>query len=147
MHSALTADRPGSGGTWSHLRTAAEIALVFLVFFIQGARPAPDVNEPHYLGKARHYWVATWCPDDFFCNTADAHQVFYWTFGWLSAWTSLATMAWCGRVLTWALLAWAWRRLSWSLVPGRWYCVLSAALFVTLVDRFEMAGEWIIGGV
>jgi hypothetical protein len=134
-------------GRRSRQWAAAEVGLIFLVFFIHGAWAAPDVNEPHYLSKARHYWDATWCASDFFCNTGDAHQVFYWTFGWLSLWLPLGALAWCGRLATWALLAWAWRRLSWALVPGRLYAVLSAALFVALNDRLHMSGEWVIGGV
>lgn len=128
-------------------RAAAEVTLIFLVFFIQAAWPAPEVNEPHYLGKARHYWDPTWCPHDFLCQSADAHQVFYWTFGWLSRWLSLPALAWCGRVLTWGLLAWAWRRLNVALVPGFLFSVVSAALFVTLNERLQMAGEWVVGGV
>jgi hypothetical protein len=124
-----------------------EIALIFLVLFMEGAWQAPETNEPHYLSKARHYWDASWCADDFFCNSADAHQVFYWTFGWLSVWLPFGALAWCGRLTTWWLMAWAWRRLSWALLPANYYAVLSAALLVTLVGRFSMAGEWLIGGV
>jgi len=123
------------------------VGLIFLVFFIHGAWPAPLVNETHYLAKARHYWDPSWCAGDFFCGTADAHQVFYWSFGWLSRVMPLPAMAWCGRLLTWGLLAWAWRRLSAALVPAALYAVLSAALFVTLNDRCQMAGEWVVGGV
>src|SRR5207244_3162725 len=121
--------------------------LIFAVFFIQGAWPAPEVNEPHYLSKARHYWDPSWCAGDFFCNTADAHQMFYWSFGWISRALPLPALAWCGRLLTWALLAWAWRRLSIALVNVRWFSVLSAALAVMLIARTNMAGEWLIGGV
>jgi hypothetical protein len=124
-----------------------EVTLIFLIFFVQGAWAAPDVNEPHYLSKAKHYWDAGWCAGDFFCNSADAHQVFYWTVGWLSQWLSLPALAWCGRIATWVLLAWAWRRLSVALTPARWYAVLSAGLFVAFNDRLHMAGEWVIGGV
>ncbi|HEX3727930.1 MAG TPA: hypothetical protein VHV08_16880, partial [Pirellulales bacterium] len=99
------------------------------------------------MSKAEHYWDANWCARDFFCGTADAHQVFYWTFGWLSRWLPLAELAWCGRVLTWGLLAWAWQRLSWSLVPVPLLGVLTAAIWVALNDRCAMAGEWLIGGV
>ena len=126
---------------------AGEIALVFLVFFVQGAFPVPGANEPHYLSKARHYWQPEWCAGDFFLSTSDAHAVFYWMFGWFARWLPLEATAWCGRLLTWSLLAWAWTRLSWSLVPAPLYAVFSAALLVTLNDRFQMAGEWLIGGV
>ena len=125
----------------------AEIVLVFLVFFIHGAWQVPEVNEPHYLGKAKHYWDATWAPRDFFLGTADAHEAFYVAFGWLTLWLPLPAVAWCGRIITWALMAIAWRRLSVALVPGALYSVLSAALFVALISRFHMAGEWVIGGV
>lgn len=142
MNATHEMDRPADGR-----RVAAEVVLIFLVFFIQAGWPAPEVNEPHYLAKARHYWDPAWCPRDFLCESADAHQTFYWTFGWLSRWLPLAAMAWLGRLLTWGLLAWAWRRLSVALVPGYMFSVLSAALFVTLNERLQMAGEWVIGGV
>ncbi len=125
----------------------AEIALVFAVFFIQGAVPVPQVNEPNYLGKAIHYWNPDWASGDFFLETTDSHAVFYFTFGWLSLWLSPTVLAWTGRILTWALLAWAWQRLSYSVAPRRWFSVLTAALAVCMIERCHMAGEWLIGGV
>jgi hypothetical protein len=121
--------------------------LVLAVFFVQGASPVPDVNEPYYLGKAIHYWNPSWAEGDFFLGTKDSHEVFYYTFGWLSLWLSPRALAWVGRVLTWGLLAWAWRRLSFALVPRRWCSVLTAALLVCLIERCNMAGEWVVGGV
>jgi hypothetical protein len=135
--------RHGSRRWW----VAADVGLIFLIFFIQGAWPAPEGNEAHYLSKTRHYWDASWCANDFFCSTADAHQVFYITLGWLSLWMPLPAVAWCGRLLTWSLLACGWQRLSTALVPRPLYAVLSAALFVTLNEHCQMSGEWIIGGV
>jgi hypothetical protein len=146
MHSSA-ADSHVSPARRQRWACAAEIGLIFLVFFIHGAWPTPDANEPHYLGKARHFWDPAWCAGDFFLNTANAHAMFYWSFGWLSRWLPLASWAWTGRLLVWALTAWAWRRLSWSLVPASWYAILSAALLVALNDRFQMSGEWLIGGV
>jgi len=125
---------------------AMEVALIFLVFFIHAGWPAPEVNEPHYLGKARHYWDPTWATGDFFLGTADAHAVFYLTSGWLTLWLPLPAVAWIGRIVTWLLLAWAWRRLSAAIVPAPLFSILSAALFVTLSGRFHMAGEWVVGG-
>lgn len=128
-------------------RRVVEVLLIFAVFSLHGAWPAPDVNEAHYLSKAKHYWNPTWCQSDFFVNTADAHQVFYWTFGWLTRYLSLPITAWVGRLLTWGLLAFAWRRLSWAVVPRNWWAVLAAVLFVSLNENAHMAGEWIVGGV
>ncbi|MEE9602578.1 MAG: DUF6798 domain-containing protein [Thermoguttaceae bacterium] len=127
--------------------TAAEIALVFVIFFIQGAWPVPEVNEPYYLGKAIGFWNPDWVRGDFFLDSADSHMVFYLSFGWLSLWLSPPALAWFGRLLTWGLLAWSWRRLSFALLPRRWFSVLSAAVFVCLADRCHMAGEWVIGGL
>lgn len=130
----------------AHLWCVPEIALIFLVFFIHAGWPVPDVNEPHYLGKAKHYWDPNWAAGDFFLGTADAHTVFYLTSGWLTLWLPLPAVAWIGRLVTWLLLAWSWRRLSVALVPVQLLSVLSAALFVTLIARFHMAGEWVVGG-
>jgi hypothetical protein len=130
-----------------HSPVLAEILLVFAIFLIQGAGAVPEVNEPYYLGKAIHYWNPSWAQGDFFLNSKDSHEVFYYTFGWLSLWLSPWALAWFGRVLTWGLLAWAWRRLSFALIPRRWCSVLTAALLVCLIERCQMAGEWVVGGV
>jgi hypothetical protein len=128
-------------------RRCVEIALVFAVFYLHGAWPTPDVNETGYLTKAEHFWNPNAFAHDFFCNTGDAHVVFYWTFGWLTTLgLSLDTVAWIGRIVTWLLLAIAWRGLSYSVVPKAWLAVLTAELFVLLTEQTHMAGEWIIGG-
>jgi hypothetical protein len=146
VNRASTSDvSPGSGPpSWL---AAVEVALVFAVFFLQGAWPVPDVNEPYYLGKAIHFWNPDWIPEDPFLDSADTHKVFYFTFGWLSLWLSPLWLAWGGRILTWALLAWAWHRLSFAFLPLRWLSVLTAALFVCLLERYHVAGEWVVGGV
>ncbi len=125
----------------------AEIALVFAVFFVQGAWPAPDVNEPNYLGKAIHFWNQDWAPHDFFLGTTDTHWVFYFTFGWLSRWLGPTALAWTGRVLTWGLLAWAWRRLSFAVAPRAWLSPVTAAWMAAMIQHGNLAGEWVIGGV
>jgi hypothetical protein len=123
-----------------------ESVAIFALFALQGASPPPDVNEPYYLGKAAHYWNPDWGKGDFFLESADAHQSFYYSCGWLTRWMPLPAVAWTGRLITWALLAWAWRRLSWILVPRPGWAILTAALFAMLSERCPMAGEWVIGG-
>ncbi len=145
MEPLLAHDRHSSLA--SSLRRWAPFVLTFAVFFIQGAWPAPDVNEPYYLCKAVHYWNPQFIAGDPFLQSANSHLLFYLGFGWLSRWLDLPALAWCGRLLTWLLLAWAWCRLSRVVVPRWWAAPLGAALLVCLQDRFHMAGEWIIGGV
>ena len=128
-------------------RVAAEILLILLVFAIHAGWPVPDDNEAHYLTKAKHYWTPDWGAGDFFLESADAHQTFYWVFGWLSLYLPLPALAWAGRFLTWGLLAAGWQRLSWTVIPRPWISVLSASLFAVLNEKAHMAGEWVIGGV
>jgi hypothetical protein len=128
-------------------RILLEISLIFAVFFLQGAWPVPDVNEPYYLGKAIHYWNLAWAAGDFFLDSKDTHQVFYFIFGWLSLWLTPTALAWTGRIVTWWLLAWSWRRLSFAILPRLGWSIFSAALFAMLMERFYMADEWVIGGV
>ena len=123
-----------------------EILLIFLCFVLFAGQLPPDVNESHYLTKAKHFWNPDWCPDDIFLSSSFAHWFFYVTTGWLTKIMSLAAVAWTGRVVTWFLLAVAWRRLSWNLIQVRWVSVVSAALFLLLNERFHLAGEWVVGG-
>ena len=128
-------------------QAAIEVGLIFVLFFVLAGGAPPDVNEAHYLAKAKHYWNPQWCQGDFFLESADAHLVFYWTLGWLTQFLSLTATAWIGRCLTWLLLAWAWQRLSEAIVPGRLVALLTAALFAMFLRCGHMAGEWVIGGV
>ena len=124
-----------------------ETGVIFLLCYLKAGWPPPDANEAHYLAKARHYWDAGWCADDFFLNSADAHVTFYWTFGWFAALVSLPTAAWVGRLITWLLMAWSWQRLSFAIAPIRYAAILSGGLMIVLSTVGHMAGEWIIGGV
>jgi hypothetical protein len=127
--------------------TGLEIAWIVLLFFLFGGAAAPDVNEPHYLSRAKHFWDPDFCRGDLFLESADAHPVFFATFGWITRWVSLPESAWIGRFVGWALLAAAWHRLSFTLVPRPGASLLSAALWVTLIQRGQMSGEWLIGGI
>jgi hypothetical protein len=123
-----------------------ETLLIFAIFCLQGAWPVPEVNEPYYLGKAIHYWNPQWASGDLFLQTPDAHTVFYFTAGWLSLLLKPTALAWTLRLITWALLAWSWQRLGAAVVPRAWASVLTATLFVFLLQHFNMAGEWVVGG-
>jgi hypothetical protein len=143
----MTIAQDSTTQTRSSIRTVLEIALVFVVFFLHGAWPTPDVNETNYVIKALHFWNSDTYAGDFFLGTADAHVGYYWLFGWITQWMSLDAAAWVGRIATWLLLAIAWRGLSFAVVPKAWFAVLSAELFVLLNEQVHMAGEWVIGGV
>ena len=123
-----------------------EVLLIFAAFAVEAAWPAPDTNEPHYLGKAKHFWNQAWVPYDFFFDAPhgrayphllESHEVFYLTTGWLSRCLTLAQFAWCGRLATCVLMACTWRRLSVALLPVRWSAPLSAALFVAPKQSFS----------
>jgi hypothetical protein len=124
-----------------------EVVLIAMLYFLYAGSAPPDVNEAHYLCKAKNFWQPDWCRRDFFLASADAHWVFYWTVGWLTKYFSLATTAWIGRWLTWIGLAIAWWRLGRSLFPRRWVALLTAGIALVLWDQCHMAGEWVVGGV
>jgi hypothetical protein len=143
----LTEITPSSGSDRQRpWQRTCEVLLIFLVFFAIAGDPAPHQNEPYYLCRLKHFWNPSWCPGDFFLTSADAHATFVWTFGWVTKLLSLTATAWTGRVFVWSLLAWAWQRLSWRIVPRPLFSVLSAAIWVVLIDRCNLAGEWVVGG-
>ena len=127
-------------------RRTIETLLIFSLFAVYAGQIPPDVNESHYLTKAKHGWDPLWCPDDIFLASSFSHWLFYQLFGWLNQFFSLPVVAWIGRIITWLLLAFGWQRLSSSLIKPPGLSVISAALFLVLNDRFHLAGEWVVGG-
>jgi hypothetical protein len=134
--------QPG-GWKWASI----EVVLIVAVLALHAGLQVPEVNEPNYLAKAKHYWNPAWCSRDFFLNSADAHVVFYWTFGWTTLLFPLPVVAVIGRLLTYTLLAAGWRALSFAVAPRQFLAVLSAGLVVCFNYHFHMAGEWLVGGV
>ncbi len=132
-----------------------EVTVITALFAAAGSWPVPDTNEAHYLTKARHAVDPSWCPDDFFLSTGDAHVVFFRLVGPLAAARPLEEVAWIGRLLGWLLLAIAVRQVAAVVIdrePGSagwrgslWH-VLAAALFSLLVRVTPASGEWVIGG-
>ena len=130
----------------SVLWRSIEVILIFGCLLTFAGQIPPDVNESHYLPKAKHFWDPTWCAGDLFLGSSFSHWLFYVTTGWLTRFFTLAATAWIGRIVTWLLFAYAWQRLSWRVIPIRWLSIFSAILFLLLNNRFHMAGEWVVGG-
>lgn len=124
-----------------------EVLLLVGLFYLFSPSQPPGTNEPHYLCKAKSFWDPTFCPDDVFLQSADAHYLFYFTLGWLTSFLSLPVAAVTGRIICWAAIAIGWRMLSFSIVDRPFYSVLSAGLAMALIQHFHFAGEWLIGGV
>ncbi|MDR2644019.1 MAG: hypothetical protein LBC74_14660 [Planctomycetaceae bacterium] len=129
------------------LSDICEVWILFFIFCVFGGTPVPDVNEPYYIGKAIHFWDSNWVIDDTFLDSKDSHWAFYFLFGWLSFFMSPYWMAITGRFLTWFLLALAWRHLCFTIIRVRWSSVPAGLAMAYYVSEFNMAGEWIIGGV
>ncbi len=123
------------------------LVLALFATFAAWRSPIPGVNEPHYLGKAKHFWDPAWCARDLFLNSSDAHWVFFATIGPLTRVCSLDQVAWIGRILVWSGLAFAWVRLAKLFVRRTPYIVAAAALFVALQATGDLSGEWLLGGV
>ncbi len=123
-----------------------EWLLITAVFAAAGAWPVPDVNEAHYLSKARHAFDPSWCEGDFFLESREAHGLFFRLLGPLAGTVSLATAAWIGRWAGWLFLAAGFRHAVRPLVAAGWKRLLAAALFSLAIRSTTMAGEWLIGG-
>jgi hypothetical protein len=128
------------------LVAVAEIAAVLAIFAAAGAWPTPDVNESHYLTKARHFVDPSWCAGDFFLESSAAHGLFYRLMGPLAATTSLELAAWIGRWLGWLSLAIGFRHAVRPLLTTTAARVLAAAVFSLASQHTTAAGEWMIGG-
>ena len=124
----------------------AEVTLTVIFFALIVGQAAPDVNESHYLTKAKHYWNPSYCEGDIFLSSSFSHLAFYATTGWLTKFVSLSTYAWIGRFAAWTLIAIGWRRVCRQLFDFPMMAVLSAVFFVLLNQRFHLAGEWVVGG-
>lgn len=109
--------------------------------------PIPAVNEPHYLGKAKHFWDPTWCTGDLFLDSSNPHQFFYVVFGWLTLFCSLETAALIGRIGGLAVVALGWQRLTQTLTGERWAGLLALPVFLTLQSLGNWSGEWLVGGI
>ena len=141
-HSTDPGFHPRSNPGW----TVVEVILGFAVIFLICGERAPDINESHYLTKAKHFWNPAWCPNDFFLQSADAHFIYFLSLGWVTKFFSLSTSAWLLRGLNWLLFAWAWQRFSARLIPGKFNSVLTLLGFLFAIKHLHLAGEWIVGG-
>ena len=127
-------------------RVFAEWLLISLVFAAAGAWPTPDVNEAHYLAKARHADDPAWCAGDFFLESPEAHGLFFRLLAPLAAAVPLSTAAWIGRWAGWFLLAAGFRYAAAAVLPAGWRRLLAAVVFSLAIRSTTMAGEWLIGG-
>ena len=125
----------------------AVILLLFLAICLQGAWPVPDVNESHYVAKMIAFWNRDWVENDPFLESANAHPFFYLVFGWPSRYLEPEVFTWVGRVVGWLLLACGWYALAEPLLTSPSKILFSGILFVCLQERFNMAGEWVVGGL
>ncbi|TWT29990.1 hypothetical protein Enr8_46470 [Blastopirellula retiformator] len=142
---AETSPAPVQPGDWrSFLLETAAITLIFALYV---ATLGPEVNEPHYLCKAKHYWNPDWLKNDFFLSAPGAHYTFYWTLGSLTLLFPLPVVAWIGRLISWLALAAAWRYLSFTLIPRRLCSIATAAIWLATMHYGHLAGEWLVGGV
>lgn len=125
------------------------VSLLFAAFMAYSVLriPVPGVNEPHYLTKSRHFWLPEWCAGDMFLESANAHQFFYQTVGWLAAAFSFEQAAWIGRALALLLLAFGWDRLLSCLTGTRSGSLWAAWLFLLFHAFGNFSGEWLVGGV
>ncbi len=126
---------------------ALEVLCLWLLMFVHGGELAPGINEAHYLVKAKGFWEPQWCPADLFAHSGKAHMVFDFTFGYLTHLFSLDTAAWIGRAIGWWMLSIGLLMLTRRITSVRWLSVIVALGWMVGVDGFNLAGEWVVGGI
>lgn len=122
------------------------LVILGLCFVYAGDAP-PNVNEAHYLAKAKNFWDPTWCHNDLFVASGKAHAVFYWVFGWPTLWFSLSTSAWIGRFVGWGLLAAGLLRLCGAMRLPYGMGPLVTLVWIAGLQQGNLAGEWVVGGI
>jgi hypothetical protein len=128
-------------------RLPAAVVFGMLLAYSAIQAPVPAVNEPQYLGKAKHFWDPAWCPGDFFLDSSNPHLFFYVAVGWLTRLVSLDATAWIARVAGYGLLAAGWTALGRRVAGSSWAAVPSAAVFLLLASLANLSGEWLVGGI
>lgn len=113
---------------------------------IYGGTVCPDVNESHYMTKAKYFWNPSFCPNDLFLNSSDAHWFFFVTFGLATKFESLVLATWLGRIVCWFSLAYGWCRFATLIAPIRLAGSVSVLLFLAALHWGPLAGEWVVGG-
>ncbi|MCH2371802.1 MAG: hypothetical protein MK324_14900 [Pirellulales bacterium] len=122
----------------------SEVVLLVLVFALSHGNPPPDVNEAHYLVKAKHYWDSGFCPTDFFLSSADAHLCFYWVFGWLTLLFELPVVAWIGRIISWILIGSALVTLGRKVTKGILTGLFFGTVFVLLTENATLRASGLL---
>jgi hypothetical protein len=107
----------------------------------------PDVNEAHYLVKAKQFQDPAWCREDLFASSHQTHWLFYLTAGWPTTILGLEAVAWCGRLISWLITSWGlircFRALGWT----DWQAIAFAPWVVISNLHLHLAGEWFVGGM
>lgn len=129
------------------VRATWETFLLVLLFFSVAGNSPPGINEAHYLVKAKHFWDPTWLADDVFASSRNAHTAFFATIGALTQWFDLTITAWIGRLVGWTLLAAGLYHFCWQLFRTRYAALAVAVIWIVGVERANLAGEWVVGGI
>ncbi len=124
------------------------LAAILLAGMLGGlvVSPPPDVNEAHYLTKAKRFWDDSFCQSDLFVSSYETHWLYYATHGWFCRFLSFQNVAWIGRVVAWLTTAIALILLNRVFWPRLSVILVLACLATVLNMHFNLAGEWFVGG-
>jgi hypothetical protein len=140
-------DGNGAQSEQTALRFWSTAACLAILIFILGlaTSPVPGVNESHWLCKARAFWDPTYCPDDFFLKSGNAHYLFLAGIGLVTQVCSLTVTAWLGRALAAVAMGMGLAWLLKSLSPARAF--VAVTFFALIQSHGNLSGEWLFGGV
>jgi hypothetical protein len=132
---------------WRNFLGLPQFLCVACMFSLYAGNGTPDVNESHYLTKAKHFWDGSFASGDLFLESGNAHWFFYQTVGSITCWLEFPSAAWTGRVLGWLLLAMGWCRFASCFGKNSWYAgPLTAPIWISAMHWGHLSGEWVVGG-
>jgi len=138
---------PGKLQPQSRWTACWEILLILGVFFVYAGDPPPAINEAHYWVLAKNFWQPQWCSEDLFAASGKPHVLFHATFGLLTQSFSFNISAWIARLVGWGLLAAGLRAVCRAVTDRDYACVLVAVVWISGMEWFNLAGEWVVGGI
>jgi hypothetical protein len=141
-------ERNGEPAARQHrLVVVVEVILLVALFFAAVGVAPPSFNEAHYFAKSKNYWDPSWCSNDLFASSGNPHWLFHVTFGAFSQWCTLEATAWIGRVIGWTMIAIGLNSLTRAFSDRAFASLGVAILWIGGVESFDLAGEWIVGGI
>lgn len=123
------------------------LVLCTVILFCCAGNLPPDVNESHYIPKAKHFWDRGFITgEDLFMQSVNSHWLASAFAGLAARTMELSSVAWMGRLVSWLLMAFAWIRFCRAAEIPPVLRPLGLMAWFLWNHYGNWAGEWFVGG-